>query len=399
MCCWLMHAVHFLGPMACTQSSCQWLIPAHVKNITYRPLSEIDFASAKRTRKEMNKRLDAAAGSDDSAACSDVHVTAAMKPSSSATIAAPLPLTPNASDISKFYAALNECPHKAAVLSLIPPYSEQFVSDCPLPISPLTTLFSHGYESLSIPELISVAETVDITVAENEADTVELLTRGQSSNKAWYHLRAGRVTGSNFKEVCCTDSEKPSVSLLRRICYPSECRVKVPATEWGVLKETAAVAKYKQFLTSHKDVTVEKCGLVINADFAFMGASTDAFVSCACCGNGVVEVKCPYKYRDNTIPEYMDAKDSCFELGANGIQLKRNHAYYYQVQAQLHVCDVRYCDFVVCTFPSDEATIAVVRTYKDASFWEECFKKAACFFRVCILPELLGKCYTRRETS
>lgn len=73
------------------------------------------------------------------------------------------------------------------------------------------------------------------------------------------------------------------------------------------------------------------------------------------------------------------------------------HAYYYQVQTQLHVCDVEFCDFVLCTFPEtgEEMCMHVERITKDEAIWAEWLQKATHFFQVCILPELLGKWYTR----
>ena len=32
---------------------------------------------------------------------------------------------------------------------------------------------------------------------------------------------------------------------------------------------------------------------------------------------------------------------------------------------------------------------------KDSEFWTNCIEKAHCFFKTCVLPELLGKWYTR----
>jgi hypothetical protein len=235
-------------------------------------------------------------------------------------------------------------------------------------------------------------------MTETDADMVQMATRDQSTAKLWYDYRAGRVTASNLKAVCCTDADKPSLSLIQLVCYPYEHLFNAPATDWGLSKKPAALCKYKDSVSSHTDLSVDKCGLVINTDFAFMGASPDAFVSCTCCGNGVVEVKCPYKHRNATIDEYLTAKDSCFDVATSGLHLKTNHAYYYQVQAQLHVCDVKYCDFVLCTFPGSEPTVLVSRIYRDEDFWAACFPKARHFFYTCVLPELLGKAYTRQQS-
>jgi hypothetical protein len=84
------------------------------------------------------------------------------------------------------------------------------------------------------------------------------------------------------------------VSLLQYICYPSEHRFRSPATDWGLLKQSIALCKYKEYVSSHSDISVDKCGLIINLEFAFLGASPDALVSHSCCGSGS---KFPYNWK------------------------------------------------------------------------------------------------------
>ena len=38
-------------------------------------------------------------------------------------------------------------------------------------------------------------------------------------------------------------------------------------------------------------IQVEECGLFINLNHPFIGASPDGLVTCACCGEGVCEIK------------------------------------------------------------------------------------------------------------
>ena len=45
----------------------------------------------------------------------------------------------------------------------------------------------------------------------------------------------------------------------------------------------------------------------------------------------------------------------CIQKNADGVlALEHSHAYYYQIQTQLFVCNADYCDFCVCTFSKDE---------------------------------------------
>ena len=74
--------------------------------------------------------------------------------------------------------------------------------------------------------------------------------------------------------------------------------------------------------------------------------------------------------------------------------LNHGHAYYYQVQTQLFVCDVDFCDFCVCTF-GDKSDIYIERIHKNQVFWDDCVKKAKNVFNACLLPELIGHWYTQ----
>ena len=92
------------------------------------------------------------------------------------------------------------------------------------------------------------------------------------------------------------------------------------------------------------------------------------------------------------------SKDSkfCIQQNSDGLlRLDQCHAYYYQVQTQIFVTDVKYCDFCVCTFNGDDTGIHIECIFRDEKFWNDCVDKAQIFFRTCILPELLGKWYTR----
>ena len=78
------------------------------------------------------------------------------------------------------------------------------------------------------------------------------------------------------------------------------------------------------------------------------------------------------------------------------LHLDTDHTYYYQIQTQLFVCDVEYCDFCVCTFTESggESAMHIERIHKNYEFWTNCVEKAKWFFRKCLLPELMGSWLT-----
>ena len=68
----------------------------------------------------------------------------------------------------------------------------------------------------------------------------------------------------------------------------------------------------------------------------YIGLSPDALVSCNCCGNGCLEIKCPFDSRGKFVFEILDCDDSYLEGDVkNGIKPKPTYMYYYQLQCQM----------------------------------------------------------------
>ena len=66
--------------------------------------------------------------------------------------------------------------------------------------------------------------------------------------------------------------------------------------------------------------------------------------------------------------------------------------YYYQIQTQMHVCQVEYCDFVVW---SHSDGVLIERVPKDEAFFQNIISDLEHVFVYGILPEIVGKWYTR----
>lgn len=80
-------------------------------------------------------------------------------------------------------------------------------------------------------------------------------------------------------------------------------------------------------------------GFIINPELAWIGASPDWMVICACHGDGVLEIKYPFKLSKTRNPSF------CPGIGENGVMaLRCSHKYMYQVQAKMHIAEVSFCD-------------------------------------------------------
>ncbi|CAB1351237.1 unnamed protein product [Coregonus sp. 'balchen'] len=91
-----------------------------------------------------------------------------------------------------------------------------------------------------------------------------------------------------------------------------------------------------------KNVNYSRCGLVIHPDVPWLGASPDGLIydPMECPPFGLVEIKCPNVKND------VDCKYLQMQHGTATLQ--RRHAYYWQVQGQLLITGLQWCDFVVC---------------------------------------------------
>ena len=67
----------------------------------------------------------------------------------------------------------------------------------------------------------------------------------------------------------------------------------------------------------------------------------------------------------------------------------------YQIQTQLHVCDVDYVDFVVWT----KKDLFTERIEGEPDMWTEILQKSKEFFQKAILPELIAKFYSKPLSS
>ena len=165
------------------------------------------------------------------------------------------------------------------------------------------------------------------------------------------------------------------------------------------VKENIARELYlKISILKHDDLTVSGSGLVINPQWPFIGASPDDVIECKCCGKGVLQIKCTYPHRQDSVDSAALNNDTfCLKIhdSDSALHLDHSHAYYYQVQTQMFVCNVNYCDFCVCTFPLEKSSPHIERILRNDDFWRECLTEAETFFTTCLLPELMGNWYTR----
>ena len=227
---------------------------------------------------------------------------------------------------------------------------------------------------------------------------MEKLTLGQARSRTWMRYRSGRITASHLFQAVHTDPHKPALSLVRSICYPESTKLTTAATQYGCEHEHEAVDAYKlRQLQLHRDLKVVPSGFVVYLDKACFGASPDSFVECSCCGPGVLEVKCPLCMRTEGFDAALERSSFCLEMDDDeNLTLKSEHPYYYQCQLQMVATKRSYCDFVVW---SASRELHIERIPLNQAFIEEKLEQAEKLFWLAIIPELLGKWFTRNHTK
>lgn len=224
---------------------------------------------------------------------------------------------------------------------------------------------------------------IDFNINKKDVESVERKTRAQHKSKLWYKFRARRITASQFKSCCTASHKNASSGLIKRIINPEKFRFSSKFTNWGHANESNAVVIYVNLMEkNHKYFKIKSPGLIISIETPYFPASPDRLVSCDCCHEGILEVKCPYLPQFNTFKKLEEKKKFCLENQC----LKYEHSYHYQCQMLMVVTKRGYCDFLVWS-PIEEPHLE--RVLPDNFFWNLLSTKAAKFYETCIMPNLL----------
>ncbi|KAM7290119.1 hypothetical protein ISCGN_010131 [Ixodes scapularis] len=353
----LMYAVAELKSPSCTDVRCEWVVPykGH-KRPAPMPMEEIAFWKvAEKKRKGTPKKR-------NSGSYTPAHGDA----------------------ISELAAQLEAVDSKLVWLRYArPAKKENFL---PL-ISDGEDLWSPESQAIYYRHLKAMRP-----LSTEEREGVQANTIGQATNEAWFRERVGKLTASNFKKAA--RCRKPEY-IVREILYPKPNK-DLPASdprEYGRRMEPQAIESYVLLRRYYDyDTRVTSTGLFVHAEYPFLAASPDGIVNEGG-EQGLLEVKCPQS-KENMTPEDACADSKfCSAMVGNVVTLKREHAYYYQIQGQLGVTGHSWCDFVIFTNAESLAkSISVERIYFDAKFWEGYLLPGLLYFYTrAVVPEILTR--------
>ena len=223
----------------------------------------------------------------------------------------------------------------------------------------------------------------DFTTTDQQAVNLEKMTRGQQNSPIWVRQREGRITATVAHSIKTLKDSTPRDSVLKKIMkYDCVDLSKLDSIVYGQNNEENARRLYKtDMLSSHENFVLRESGLHLDRTFALFAATPDGVTICDCCNQGLLEIKCSYKHRDQKIEDIID-NTFCLD---QDLKLKKNHQYYTQIQFQMYVTGLYHCDFVVYT---DEG-IVVQRILYDPEFVETLVKKCQEFAFNYLVPEIL----------
>ena len=384
---YISYAVQLRDSKTVTEKKANWTIPNACKGIEYSEVKDIDFNSPKVMRRKLDEKCREHKGKEEQEQLKVTEVHSELVPSDH--------------EMADLFSEIHKSGTKSSILSVIPPYSKEFIPKTLQEVFPkaLSELYNKENLGKDFKELIDMAKTVDVAVTPEEVAAVEKETKKQSCSNAWFMFRAGRVTASKLHAVCKTDPAQPSLSLIKVICYPENSKFWSKQTAWGCKHEKVARNEYIKYQSKfHKNLEIVDSGLFISVKEPHLAATPDALVSCNCCGFGVLEIKCPFCIRHQFLFEAMDPQNKvnmCLTDANGKLKLKKSHPYFYQIQSQLFCTNRKYGDLFIWT----EEDWHLERITFNELFFSECIVTSKAFFINSIMVEMLGKFYSRPTST
>ena len=138
----------------------------------------------------------------------------------------------------------------------------------------------------------------------------------------------------------------------------------------------------------HKNCFCEEPGLILNGKYPFLGASPDGILHCdKCqCAKTLIEIKCLSSKRNYHPESALILSGICKRDSDGNLHVVQTHAYYYQMQGQMALCDIQNCWLVAYTHKG----IKPVLVNFDPEFWNDKLNIMDAFYREAFLPVLKG---------
>lgn len=208
-------------------------------------------------------------------------------------------------------------------------------------------------------------------------------TINQRDSSDWIELRKNMLTASNFGLVVKRRENTSKAKLVENILFQRNLN-NIAAIAHGVENEHLAL----QQLAIQEKVTIEPCGLFVDHEYPFIGATPDGLIG----QDTVVEVKCPLVAFKKDLHECIkENKIQIWKYNKKSklIELNKNSNWFHQIQGQLHVTGREKCLFAVWSGENKPLKTEIIK--KDDDFWKRKMKdKLVSFFMDWLLPEIVN---------
>ena len=248
----------------------------------------------------------------------------------------------------------------------------------PLPALPLSIIQNVPcvFDIQSVEERAQLSR-INLTL--DEAHKLEQSTRQQFQSAKWKESRIGRVTASRFGDVLLHRSP-PSEFFINSFFDTRQHSTTPAPINHGLQNESKARNAY----CSKTGFVTRTCGLVVNPSLPWLGASPDGVVEDPSMKYlGLLEIKCPFTHRFSTVEKACSDPVFFAMITDDKVALKREHKYYYQIQGQMALCQVSWCDFVIFTLQN----FTIERIPFNNEFWNKIQPQLTEFFFKYVLPK------------
>lgn len=121
----------------------------------------------------------------------------------------------------------------------------------------------------------------NLTADRTEIERSTILQRNSSE---WMEIRKKIITASNFGQICKRQTFRSTAPLVKNILYKKNL-AHVASVSHGIEHEKQAL----QQMELQESINIEPCGLFIDENYPFIGATPDGLVG----DDKIVEIKCP----------------------------------------------------------------------------------------------------------
>ncbi|XP_076098430.1 uncharacterized protein LOC143068342 [Mytilus galloprovincialis] len=258
-----------------------------------------------------------------------------------------------------------------------------------LPVNILDLATQFNNDDSSDDSLESFIEHIHRNIPDNYFTDIFEKTISQSDSDLWFYQRHGRITASILYSCLHFSGRNPDGHLVKLILgLTNSVNSDLPALRHGKKFEHVARESYLHDKKNlHDNLECKLSGFVIDNNSPYLGCSPDGLLECKCCGQGCLEIKCPYKFSEETPINAACLDKTNFHIENDTPLMKRNDTspYYCQIQCQLAVTKRKWCDFVLFTFKG----VHHERIPFDEQFWSNVFPKLASFYSSYVLPKIL----------